>query len=106
VSTTDPGQVHNSAQAVLSFRIKDTIIKDVPQLQHLTYIKPDDLPLLLVQHWARDVHLFATEDGRYDVAQSYMGGRPAEFVHFSKSKASEDPLGEAEETNKRRPRAG
>jgi hypothetical protein len=71
---------------------------------------PDDLLLLLVQHWARDEHVFPTEDDRHDVAtillfQSYTGGRPAEFVHSSKGKASEDPLGEAETTNKqRRPR--
>jgi hypothetical protein len=66
---------------------------------------PDDLLLLLVQHWARDEHVYPTEDDRLDVAtillfQSYTGGRPAEFVHSSKGKASEDPLGEAEETNK------
>jgi hypothetical protein len=64
---------------------------------------PDDLLLLLVQHWARDEHVYPTEDDRHDVAtillfQSYTGGRPAEFVHSSKGKASEDPLGEAEET--------
>lgn len=62
---------------------------------------PDDLLLLLVQHWARDESVFPTEDDRHDVAtimlfQSYTGGRPAEFVHSSKGKASEDPLGEAE----------
>ena len=66
---------------------------------------PDDLLLLLVQHWARDEHVYPTEDDRHDVAtillfQSYTGGRPAEFVHSSKGKASEDPLGEVEETNK------
>jgi hypothetical protein len=32
--------------------------------------------------------------------QSYTGGRLAEFVHSSKGKASEDPLEEADETNK------
>jgi hypothetical protein len=32
--------------------------------------------------------------------QAYIGGRPAEFVHSSKGKASEDPLGEREETSK------
>lgn len=32
--------------------------------------------------------------------QTYTGGRPAEFVHSSKGKASEDPLGEREETTK------
>ncbi|KAH6674828.1 hypothetical protein B0J14DRAFT_22861 [Halenospora varia] len=59
---------------------------------------PDDLLLLLVQYWARDEHVFPTEDDRHDAAtillfQSYTGGRPAEFVHSSKGKASEDPLG-------------
>jgi hypothetical protein len=34
--------------------------------------------------------------------QSYTGGRPAEFVYSSKGKASLDPLGEAEDVNKRR----
>jgi hypothetical protein len=58
----------------------------------------------LVQHWARDESVFPTEDDRHDVAtimlfQSYTGGRPAEFVHSSKGKASQDPLGEAEDTN-------
>jgi hypothetical protein len=66
---------------------------------------PDDLLLMLVQHWARDESVFPTEDDRHDVAtimlfQAYTGGRPAEFVHSSKGKASEDPLGEREETNK------
>jgi hypothetical protein len=70
---------------------------------------PDDLLLLLVQHWARDEHVYPTEDDRHDVAtillfQSYTGGRPAEFVHSSKGKASEDPLGEADETNKNKRR--
>jgi hypothetical protein len=32
--------------------------------------------------------------------QAYTSGRLAEFVHSSKGKASEDPLGEREETNK------
>ena len=32
--------------------------------------------------------------------QAYTGGRPAEFVHASKGKASQDPLSEAEEANK------
>lgn len=68
---------------------------------------PDDLLLLLVQHWARDAHVFPTEDDRHDLAtlllfQSYTGGRPAEFVHSSKGKASEDPLGEVEENKNRR----
>ena len=62
---------------------------------------PDDLLLMLVHHWARDKSVFPTEDDRHDVAtimlfQSYTGGRPAEFVHASKGKASQDPLGEAE----------
>jgi hypothetical protein len=66
---------------------------------------PDDLLLLLVQHWARDESVFPTEDDRHDVATimlflSYTGGRPAEFVHSSKGKASQDPLGEAEEASK------
>lgn len=66
---------------------------------------PDDLLLLLTQHWARDESVFPTEDDRHDVAtimlfQAYTGGRPAEFVHASKGKASQDPLGEAEEANK------
>jgi hypothetical protein len=29
---------------------------------------PDDLLLLLVQHWARDESVFPTEDDRHDVA--------------------------------------
>ncbi|KAE8440383.1 hypothetical protein EG329_008182 [Mollisiaceae sp. DMI_Dod_QoI] len=67
---------------------------------------PDDLLLLLVQHWARDESVFPTEDDRLDVAtimlfQSYTGGRPAEFVHASKGKASQDPLGKAEDAKKR-----
>jgi hypothetical protein len=66
---------------------------------------PDDLLVLLVQHWARDESIYPTEDDRLDVAtimlfQAYTGGRPAEFVHASKGKASEDPLGEAEEAGK------
>jgi hypothetical protein len=32
--------------------------------------------------------------------QSYTSSRLAEFVHSSKGKASQDPLGEAEDTNK------
>jgi hypothetical protein len=71
-------------------------------------LQPDDLLLLLVQHWARDKSVFPTEDDRLDVAtimlfQSYTGGRPAEFVHSSKGKASQDPLGEAEDANKCEP---
>jgi hypothetical protein len=66
---------------------------------------PDDLLLMLVQHWARDESVFPTEDDRHDVAtvmlfQAYTGGRPAEFVHSSRGNASQDPLGEREETNK------
>jgi len=69
---------------------------------------PDDLLLLLVQHWARDESVFPTEDDRHDLAtimlfQSYTGGRPAEFVHSSKGKASQDPLGETEDANKHEP---
>jgi hypothetical protein len=64
---------------------------------------PDDLLLLLAQHWARDESVFPTEDDRHDVAtillfQSYTGGRLVEFVHSSKGKASQDTLGEAEAT--------
>ena len=32
--------------------------------------------------------------------QAYTGGRPAEFVHSSKGKASQDPLGDIEEASK------
>jgi hypothetical protein len=69
---------------------------------------PDDLLLMLVQHWARDESVFPTEDDRHDVAtvmlfQAFTGGRPAEFVHSSKGKASEDPLGEREEASKKAP---
>ena len=31
---------------------------------------------------------------------AYTGGRPAEFTHASKGKASQDPLGQADETSK------
>ena len=66
---------------------------------------PDDLLLLLTHLWARDTSVFPTEDDRHDVAtvmlfQAYTGGRPAEFVHASKGKACQDPLGEAEEANR------
>jgi hypothetical protein len=66
----------------------------------------DDLLLLLVQHWARDKSVFPTEDDRLDLAtivlfNAYTGGRPAEFVHASKGKASQDPLGEADAISKR-----
>lgn len=68
---------------------------------------PDDLLLLLVHHWAGDESVFPTEDNRHDLVtimlfQSYTGGRPAEFVHSSKGKASQDPLGEAENTTVRK----
>jgi hypothetical protein len=68
---------------------------------------PDDLLLLLTQDWARDDSIYPTEDDRHDVAtimlfQAYTGGRPAEFVHASKGKASQDPLGEAEERESKR----
>ncbi|KAJ8058423.1 hypothetical protein OCU04_012612 [Sclerotinia nivalis] len=70
---------------------------------------PDDLLLLFVQHWARDKSFFPTKDDRYDVAtimlfQSYTSGRPAEFVHSSKGKASEDRFGKAETDKDMRPR--
>ncbi len=65
----------------------------------------DDLLLLLTQHWARDESVYRTEDDRHDVAtimlfEAYTGGRPAEFVHSSKGKASQDPLGDEEEAEK------
>ena len=40
------------------------------------------------------------------LSQCYIGGRPAEFVHSSKGKASQDPLGEAEDTNMCEPPQG
>lgn len=54
---------------------------------------PDDLLLLLTHHWARDEFVFPTEDDRHDIAtiilfQAYIGGRPVEFIHASKGKAS------------------
>ena len=66
----------------------------------------DTLLLLLTQHWARDKSTFRTEDDRLDFAAvtlflAYTGGRPAEFVHVSKNRASQDPLGEEERTPKR-----
>lgn len=68
-------------------------------------VGPDDLLLLLVQHWARDESVFPTEDDRHDLAtimlfNAYTGGRPAEFVHALKGKASQDSLGEADDTSK------
>ncbi|KAM3080999.1 hypothetical protein ACMFMG_004958 [Clarireedia jacksonii] len=79
----------------------DTVSKQKP------VAGPDDLLLLLAQHWARDESVFPTEDDRHDVAtimlfQSYTGGRPAEFFHSSKGKASRDPLGDRETTGRRR----
>lgn len=67
--------------------------------------RPDELLLLLTQHWARDTSVYHTKNDRHDVAtimlfEAYTGGRPAEFVHTSKGKASEDPLGDVEEANK------
>jgi hypothetical protein len=69
---------------------------------------PDDL-LLLVQHWARDEHVYPTKDDRHNIAtilifQSYTSVQPAKFVHSSKIKTSEDPLGEADKTNKNKRR--
>ena len=69
-------------------------------------VGPIDLLLLLVQHWARDKSVFPTEDDRHDLAtimlfNAYTGGRPAEFVHASRGKASQDPLGEADKNRKR-----
>jgi len=65
----------------------------------------DELLLLLTQHWSRDESVYRTEDDRHDVAtimlfQAYTGGRPAEFVHSSKGKASQDPLGVSEAADK------
>jgi hypothetical protein len=63
---------------------------------------PDDLLLLLVQHWARDESIFPTEDDRLDLPtimlfQSYTGCRPAELVHAPRGRDLEDPL-EGEDT--------
>ncbi|RDL30426.1 uncharacterized protein BP5553_10304 [Venustampulla echinocandica] len=63
----------------------------------------DTLLLLLVYLWARDQSIFRTEGDRLDFActtlfQAYIGGRPAEFVHASKSTTSQDPLSEKEKT--------
>jgi hypothetical protein len=65
----------------------------------------DDLLLLLVQLWARDKSIFLTKENRLDLAtivlfNAYTGGRPAEFIHASKGKASQDPYREAEATSK------
>jgi len=35
--------------------------------------------------------------------QSYIGSRLAKFVYLSKGKASQDPLSEVEDANKRKP---
>ncbi|KAM0146258.1 hypothetical protein ACHAQE_010829 [Botrytis cinerea] len=95
---------NDSNEAVLSIVINGTL-EDNFRLNVTAKAKPvagpDDLLLLLVQHWARDKSVFPTEDDRHDIAtimlfQSYTGGRPAEFVHSSKGKASEDPFGKAE----------
>jgi hypothetical protein len=58
---------------------------------------PDDLLLLLVQHWARDESIFPTEDDRLDLPtimlfQSYTGCRPAELVHAPRGLGLQDPL--------------
>jgi len=63
---------------------------------------PDDLLLLLAQHWARDQSVFPTEDDRLDLPtimlfQSYTGCRPAELVHASRGKACQDALGQADD---------
>lgn len=63
--------------------------------------EPDNLLLLLVQHWAQNEHAFLTEDNWLDVAtillfQFYTEGQSAEFVHSSKNAVSEDPLEKAE----------
>ena len=60
---------------------------------------PDDLLLLLVQHWARDKSIFPTEDDRLDLPtimlfQSYTGCRPAELVHAPRGRGLQDPLDE------------
>jgi hypothetical protein len=60
---------------------------------------PDDLLLLLVQHWARDESIFPTEDDRLDLPtimlfQSYTGCRPAELVHAPRGRGLQDPLDE------------
>ena len=64
--------------------------------------EPDNLLLLLVQHWAWNAHVFLMKDNWHDFAtlllfQSYTGGWPAEFIHSLKGKTSEDPLDKAEE---------
>jgi hypothetical protein len=96
---------------ILTLRVKyiNGILKVKFELDMISKSKPvagpDDLLLLLVQYWAQNKYIYPTEDDRYNIAtillfQSYTGGRPAEFVYSSKGKASKDPFGEAEETNK------
>ena len=63
---------------------------------------PDNLLLLLIQHWAQDAHVFLIENNWHDfitllLFQSYTGGWPAKFIHFLKSKVSENSLNETEE---------
>ena len=67
---------------------------------------PDDLLLFLTYLWARDTSVFPTKDDRYDITtimlfQAYTGSRLAEFVDISKGKASQDPLSEVEEADKK-----
>jgi hypothetical protein len=64
----------------------------------------DILLLLLTHYWARNESIYRTEDDRLDVATitlflAYTGARPAEYVHTSKSTASQDPLGKMETFN-------
>jgi len=59
-------------------------------------IGPDNLLLLLVQHWARDESVFPTGDNQHSLAtimlfNAYTGGRSAEFVHTSKGKPARIP---------------
>ena len=61
--------------------------------------RPDDMLLMLVQQWTRDESIFLAGDDRHDVAtvmlfQTYIGGKPADFVHSWNSRASEDLLSE------------
>ena len=58
---------------------------------------PDNLLLLLVQHWACDESIFPTEDDRLNLPtimlfQSYTGCRPAELVHAPQGRGLQDPL--------------
>ena len=111
VKVCDPLALFFYRILILRAKYINSTLKDRFELDTTSKSKPvagpDDLLLLLVQHWARDEHVFPTEDDRHNVAtillfQSYTGGRPAEFVHSSKGEASEDPLGETEEINKNR----